>query len=257
MKETISKFAPGTMILLLGIGLLGFAITNDQDTIFITASISIALAGIITLLNASHFITNTSAIGIAVGLLFIVGYLTYENYVSIDTPIQFMKEKQIKYAAVIQSLKDLRQAELTYKKKNQKFIGNMDTLMHFLSNDSVAMVIKDGEIPDSLAGNELRAIELGIIIRDTVMYLAKDIAFNSDYLLTRDSHYPIDLETLRYVPHSENVDFLVDAGEIVRSSGAKVQVFEITDAAPFDPKDVMKVGSMIDPTTSGNWKEEK
>lgn len=257
MKENISKYAPGAFIVLLGIGLLGFGSSGGQNGVFLIASVCIAIVGIITLLNAKGTINNKASIGVAGVLLLISGFLAYQNYQSIDEPIQFMKKKQIRYAAVIQNLKDLRQVELTYKKEHQKFCGSMDTLMNFLENDSVVMVVMDGEIPDSLAGNEAEAIALGIIIRDTTLYPAMDIAFNDEYMGTRDTKYPLDIATLKYVPHTENVEFSIEAGEITRSSGAKVQVFEIIDAAPFDVSDVMKVGSMVDPTTSGNWKEEK
>lgn len=257
MKENISKYAPGAFIILLGIGLLGFGSSGGQNGVFLIASISIAVAGIITILNAHGTINNKASMGVAAVLLVLSGYLAYQNYHSIDEPIQFMKKKQIRYAAVIQNLKDLRQVELTYKKENLKFCANMDSLMDFLANDSVTMVIMEGDIPDSLTGNEAEAIRLGIIVRDTTMYPAMEIAFDEEYMATRDAKYPLDINTLRYIPHTDNVEFKVDAGEITRSSGAKVQVFEITDAAPFDPNDVMKVGSMVDPTTSGNWKEEK
>ena len=257
MKENISKYAPGAFIILLGIGLLGFGQSKDQNTIFLIASASIFIAGVITLLNAKGIINNKISIAVAGVLLILSGFLAFQNYNSIDEPIQFMRKKQVRYAAVIQSLKDLRQVELTYKKENGRFCGNIDTLMNFLATDSVTMVIMDGNLPDSLIGNEAEAIALGIITRDTTLYPAMDIAFNSEYTATRDKKYPLNTNTLAYVPFTENVKFSVSAGEIKRSSGATVQVFEIIDAAPFDPKDVMKVGSMVDPSTSGNWKEEK
>ena len=257
MKETISKYAPGAFIILLGLGLLGFGGSGGQNGVFLFASISIVIAGIITLLNAKGIITNKLSLGAAAVLLLLSGYLAVQNYNSIDEPIQFMKKKQARYAAVIQNLKDLRQVQLTYKKENQKFCNSMDTLMDFLANDSVTMVIMDGEVPDSLLGNEAEAIALGIIVRDTTLHPAMNITFNDEYMSTRDAKFPLDVATLKYVPFSDNVEFSVEAGEITRSSGAKVQVFEIIDSAPFDKTDVMKVGSMVDPTTSGNWKEEK
>lgn len=257
MKEKISKFAPGAFITLLGIGLFGFGISADQNGVFLIASASILIGGLITILNAQGIINNKSSLGVAAVLVLISGFLVVQNYNSIDEPIQFMKKKQVRYAAVIQSLKDLRQIELTYKKENNEFCANMDSLMAFLENDSVTIIVKDGDLPDSLVGKEALAIELGIISRDTVLTPAIEIAFGPDYMKTRDSKYPLELNTLRYVPFSENVEFNIDAGEIVRSSGAKVKVFEISDAAPFDKTDIMRVGSMSDPTTSGNWKEEK
>lgn len=255
MKESISKFAPGAFIFILGIGLLGFGASSGQNGIFLIAGASIAIAGIVTALNSAGIITNKISLGVAGVLLVLSGYLAFANYKSIDTPIQFMKEKHVRYASVIQSLKDLRQVELTYKKENKKFCANMDSLVDFLQNDSVIMVKMFGDVPDSLTEDE--ALQMGIIRRDTTQYPAFDIAFNADYMETRDNKYPLDINTLRYVPFTDNIEFTVDAGEITRSSGAKVQVFEIADAAPFDENDVMIVGSMVDPTTSGNWKEEK
>lgn len=255
MKDSISKFAPGVFIILLGIGLVWFGSSSGQNQVFLIAGISILIAGAITLLNALGKISNKIAMGIAAVLLLLSGYLSYANYHSIDEPIQFMRKKQMIYAEVIQSLKDLRQAELTYKKENKVFCGSMDTLINFLQNDSVHMVKMYGNVPDTLT--EAEALEQGIIRRDTTLHPAMEITFNEEYLKTRDPKHPLNVETLRYVPHSNNIEFSIQAGEITRLSGAKVQVFEIIDAAPFDETDVMKVGSMIDPSTSGNWKEEK
>jgi hypothetical protein len=255
MKESISKFAPGAFILILGLGLLGFGSSSDQNGIFLIAGASIAIAGVVTLLNGAGIITNKISIGVAGLLLLLAIYLATANYKSIDEPIQFMKEKQVRYAEVIQNLKDLRQVELTFKKENKKFCGDMDSLMNFIQHDSVFMVKKYGNVPDSLT--ETQAIEMGIFRLDTTLYPAVEIAFNEEYMETRNNKYKLDLNTMRYVPFSENVEFSVNAGQITRTSGAKVQVFEIADAAPFDAKDVMSVGSMIDPTTSGNWKEER
>jgi len=232
-----------------------FGVSSDQNSIFLMAGASIAIAGVIAILNAVGLISNKTSLIVALVLLLLSGYLGFANYHSIDEPIQFMKEKQHRYAEVIQNLKDLREIELAYKKQNSVFCGNMDTLMNFLRYDTVITMIKDGEVPDGMT--EAQALDSGIIVRDTVPVAAFDIAFNENYLASRDKKYPLDIDKLRYVPFSDNVEFEIDAGEIVRSSGAKVQVFEIIDAAPFDITDVMKVGSMVDPTTAGNWKEEK
>lgn len=255
MKEKISKIGPGASIVILGLVLLIFGSSSGQNGTFLIAGASITLAGIVTLLNGMGIITNKMTTGIAGVLVLISGYLAYANYDSIDTPIQFMKEKQKRYAGVIQNLKDLRQVEIAYKKQNKKFCGSMDTLMDFLSYDSVVIVKMTGVVPDTLT--EVQALELGIITRDTSLIPASEIAFDNKYLETRDSKFKLDLASLRYVPFTENIEFDIAAGEITRLSGAKVQVFEIKDAQPFDPADVMIVGSMIDPTTSGNWKEEK
>lgn len=255
MKENISKFAPPVVMILIGLGLAIVGFSTKQNGLFISASVAIAFGGVITLLNAIGIITNKASLGVAGLLALVSAYFAYANYNSIDGPIQFNKEKKARYAYVIQNLKDLREIELAYKKEHKKFCPSMDTLIQFAMYDSVYTVKMFGDVPDSLT--ESQALEQGIIRRDTTLVAAKDFAFNSDYLETRAKNMPLDIEKLRYVPFTENVEFEIDAGEITRSSGAKVQVFQITDAQPFDKNDVMKVGSMTDPSTAGNWKEEK
>ena len=168
MKETISRFAPPTFLIVLGLGLVITAFTSNQNALFITAGFSIIVAGLITLLNAMGFITNKTAMMIAIVLIGLAGYLGFANYKSIDGPIQFNKEKKIRYAEVIQNLKDLREVELAYKKEHKVFCGSMDTLMNFLKNDSVYMVKMFGNVPDTLT--EAEALEQGIIRRDTTLF---------------------------------------------------------------------------------------
>lgn len=255
MKENISKFAPPVFMILLGVGLLAVGITSKQNTLFLSASGAIMLGGLVTLLNALGIINNKASLGVAGALALVSAYFAFANYKSIDGPIQFNKEKKERYAYVIQNLKDLREIEQAYKKEHKKYCASMDTLIQFALTDSVYTVKMFGDVPDTLT--EAEALEQGIIRRDTTLVPAKDFAFNPDYMATRANNIPLDIENLRYVPFTENVEFDIDAGEITRSSGAKVQVFEIKDAQPFDKNDVMKVGSMTDPTTAGNWKEEK
>jgi hypothetical protein len=255
MKENISKFAPPVVMILMGLGLAIVGFMTMQNGLFISASVAVAFGGIITLLNATGIITNKASLGVAGLLALVSAYFAYANFTSIDGPIQFNKEKKVRYAHVIQNLKDLREIELAFKKEHKKFCPNMDTLIQFALYDSVYTVKMFGDVPDSLT--ESQALEQGIIKRDTSLIAAKDFAFSPEYLKTRAKNMPLDIENLRFIPFTENAVFDIDAGEITRSSGAKVQVFQITDAQPFDKYDVMKVGSMTDPSTAGNWKEEK
>ncbi len=44
----------------------------------------------------------------------------------------------------------------------------------------------------------------------------------------------------------------MNAGKIEKGN-VMVNVFEVVDTKPFDPKQVLKVGSMTEPTNAGNW----
>ncbi|HBH06758.1 MAG TPA: hypothetical protein DDX92_09160 [Flavobacteriales bacterium] len=255
MKDLISKFAPAAFVTLLGIIVLVWGSVGEQNAQFMLGGAAIVLAGLIVLLNALGVISNTLSYA-ASGFMFVIAiYLGYNNYVSIEEPIRFMQEKNKRYSAVIQSLKDIREIQVAFKKENGKYIADFDTLLNFAQNDSVTIVKMFGNVPDTLT--EFEALELGIITRDTSRVPAYGQIFNPEYMETRDPRWKLEVSNLRYVPFTDKKEFEMATGTVERGSGIKVQVFQVVDSAPFDPEDVMQVGSLVDPTTAGNWKEEK
>ncbi|SMO36972.1 hypothetical protein SAMN06265379_101325 [Saccharicrinis carchari] len=145
-----------------------------------------------------------------------LGYFCVE---SINRPIRFIKNQKMRSEAVIKRLKDIRTAEIAYKSTKEKFTGNFDSLIHFVKNDSLKLVKKEGSLSDSLieAGwTEEKALELGMIKRDTMLVSVLDSLFGKQY--------PID--SLRYVPFTDGEEFILEAGVVETGSGVKVQVFE-------------------------------
>lgn len=147
--------------------------------------------------------------------IIILGYLVIE---SIMEPIRFNKEKKKRENATIRNLKDIRTAQIAYKAKYGKYIGNFDTLISFVKFDSFPVVKAIGRISDSLwdeGVTEKEAIKMGIIIRDTSYVSVLDSIFSDTY--------PID--SLRFIPYSEE-EFFLDATKIETASKVKVNVFE-------------------------------
>ena len=147
----------------------------------------------------------------------ILGYLIYA---SIQEPIQFEKGKKVRYDATIERLKDIRKAELAYKGVYGKFTGSWDTLINFLEKESVISVRKIGELTDSMneAGiTEKKAIELGLIISDSIRVNAKEATFGKDY----------NVKDLKFIPiPGEPAEFHLGATIIITGSGIGVPVFE-------------------------------
>jgi hypothetical protein len=170
----------------------------------------------------------------------VLGYMLYET---IAEPIRFQKEKEKRYAKVIERLKQIRTAELTYREVKGKYCGNFDSLIYFLKHDSLPLVKKIGMIPDSLLDSltEEEAVRKGLIVRDTVYIPVLDSILKG-----------VDVDSIRCVPYTNGAEFTLKAGEI-EVSGTKQPVFEAVDSKPFDPSDVLKVGSMEEVSTSGNW----
>jgi len=154
-------------------------------------------------------------------LLFIAAVaLTYFIYRSIQRPIEFGKAKDARYEATVAKLKDIRKAELAYKDVYGQFCGSWDTLINFVSTDSVRNVKAIGELTDSMIEakiSEKKAIAMGLIIRDTVKVSVIDALFGGNY----------DANSLRYVPvPGEPTEFHLGQTVITTGSGIKVPVFE-------------------------------
>lgn len=151
---------------------------------------------------------------------------------SIYLPIQFNQEKQYRYGFVIQRLKDIRTAQLAYKSVNGKYTSDFDTLIDFVKTGKFTAIKSIGNVEDSTA----------VIIRDTIFIPVRDSIFPSDYAV----------DSLPFIPFGEGAKFEMKSGEIEKGK-VMVKVFEVVDTKPFDPKQVLRVGSMTEPSNAGNW----
>ena len=189
--------------------------------------------------------------------------LAYFVYSSINSEVEFQQVAKVRVAENVQKLKDLRQVQIAYKKVNNTYSNNFESLIDFLENDSMAIVKAIGETPDSLT--DAQALELGIISRDTAYVLAKETVFDEAYLSSRNEKFPLDLSALTTVPHSDQ-NYSVDAG-MVEKGKVVVQVFEISttfgavftgldaENKSFELGNLLKVGSMDEASLNGNWGE--
>ena len=178
---------------------------------------------------------------ISIILLVVIVVLLYFAYESIMGPIRWRSEKEMRHSKIIERLKDGRKAQMAYYEKYMKYSGNWDSLINFIKFDSMPMVRAVGSVPDTLT--EADALKMGLIVRDTFFVAVLDTVFGKGY--------PVD--SLKHIPYAKSGIFFIGAGEITTGSGVKVKVFEMRDTEPFDPFDVMRVGSLKEATTSGNW----
>ena len=200
---------------------------------------------------------------IQIALLAVIIVLVYFVINSIMAPVRFNKEKKIREFKVIEKLKDIRTAQLTYKSVYGQYTGDFDTLIDFVNNGELPIVLKKGTVPDSLTTEE--ALELGLITRDTTMIFVKDSLFKNIENFV--------IENIQYVPFTDRkVNFTLAAGKIERSS-VMVPIFEAMvhndvilqgldrqmvrnlnqKLEDIEKYPGLKVGSMIEPSTDGNW----
>ena len=186
-------------------------------------------------------------------VIIVLGYMVYE---SINKPVRFKKERAQREVEVVQRLKDIRSAQSIFKQANNSYTPSFDSLIAFL---------KSGEIP---------VVKLVPDPEDTTF--TKTISDTLGYVKVLDSLFgkrkSFNVDNIRYIPFSDGVEFEMDAGSIDRG-GVTVSVFEVK--APFmaylkgleeqriyniiageediDKYPGLKVGSMTEPSTDGNW----
>tara|TARA_B100001758_G_C18314746_1_gene559861 strand:- start:195 stop:812 length:618 start_codon:yes stop_codon:yes gene_type:complete len=189
--------------------------------------------------------------------------LVYFVYNSISSEVKFQKISKVRLEENIQKLKDLRQVQISYKKVNNTYANNFESLIDFLENDSMPIVKAIGETPDTLT--DAQALELNIISRDTTYVLAKETVFDAAYINSREKRFPLDINNLISVPNSE-LNYLIDAGQVEKGK-VLVQVFEISttygailsgldaENKGYDLNSLLKVGSMDEASLNGNWGE--
>ncbi len=190
---------------------------------------------------------------IQIVMVVVILVLVYLIYDSIMEPVRFNQEVARREAAIIQRLKDIRTVQVSHRSRYQRFLGDLDSLIYFVRNDSLPIIRAIGTVPDSLTESE--AVRLGIVQRDTMWMPARDT-------LLRRSRYPLD--SLPYIPYSGGRKFALSADFIERGL-VRLPVFEVYTVPEHYLKDIdiwrtyytrmggLKVGSLVEASTDGNW----
>ncbi|MEZ4779326.1 MAG: hypothetical protein R2786_08105 [Flavobacteriaceae bacterium] len=207
---------------------------------------------------------------ISILLLALCGYLGYQLYNSIIGPVHFNKVKEERYVKVIAKLKDIKAAQLAYQELNGKFSGNFDSLVQFLDTAKFAITSRRDTSYADVAKNKafgLDPIKGGYYIEDVIIDTLRFTSIK-DSLYKKTDRY----KTMMNVPDTDKT-FELKAGKIEKNDGsysvfeAKVSKDVILEGLDKDliaqEKQVnsvdgvngafIKVGSMEDVNTSGNW----
>ncbi len=183
--------------------------------------------------------------------------LVYIIYESVMTPVRFNKEKDKRYVTVIERLKEIREAQRIFKTANERYAADFDTLIMFLDTFQIPVVKM---VPDPEDTTFTRSI------KDTIGFVsALDSLFGNKTNFTAKH-----LSIIPFAPN--NTRFTLDAGNI-NKGGYTVPVFEakalnsdilagldeqmirnLNDKAiQIDKFPGLKVGSMEEVSTDGNW----
>lgn len=186
-------------------------------------------------------------------IIIVLAYLIYE---SIMSPVRFNQAVTEREKKVIQRLTDIRDSQQFYKRQHNKYAGSFDSLFVFLRTGEIPVI---SIIPDP---NDTTFTKT---INDTLGYVKV-----ADSLFSKKRNFTLD--SLRYIPFSDFKEFELAAGEIDRG-GLNVAVFEakahyttflngldkqlivnlIKSKEDIERYPGLRVGSMEEPSTDGNW----
>ncbi|MGB3343062.1 MAG: hypothetical protein WBA61_04045 [Aequorivita sp.] len=206
---------------------------------------------------------------IQIVLWIVIIFLGWKLYNSIMGPVEFNKTKEARYAKVIQNLKDIQASELAHKEITGSFTGSFDSLVNFIETAKFAITQRRDTSYADVAKNRAFGISEGYYIEKV---LIDTLGFTpvKDSLFGTSDRY----KTMMNVP-VEGVDakFELKAGTIERNNAiysvfeAKVpkrvvlhdldkdllmQEEQVLSVDGVNGPDI-KVGSMEDVNTAGNW----
>lgn len=200
-------------------------------------------------------------------LFAIIVFLAWQVVKSIQAPIKFGNEQKAREAKVVERLIDIRNAEVLYKNANNKYTANFDSLILFCQNAEIPIV---KIVPDPTDTTFTRTIN------DTIGYVKVMDSIKS-------KREDFNIKDIKFVPFSNpQQQFELESGNIDRN-GIKIPVFEArtpyevylaTPGTAFSEKEWkqrvdnakaekesinryagLKVGSMEEATTDGNWEK--
>lgn len=213
--------------------------------------------------------------------------MAYMCYSSIMTPIEFNESKAVRDNAVIQRLKDIRKAQVQYKELYGHYTSSFDTLLNFINNEQIPVVMKLGELSDQQLEKGLNdSIALALSTpEEAAKYGIEDLDQFKENFRRDTSYVPVKksvfgdnypgLDSLAYVPFTGGTQkFEMATGEYVTKSNTKIPLFEAKvpykvylnglnkqeiinlnkQAETLDRYQGLKVGDIVESNNNaGNW----
>lgn len=195
-------------------------------------------------------------------LLFLAIFLGYKIYMGIMEPINFNKNKVVRYAKVVDNLKIIRDAEVKYYEATGNYTKDKNLLIKFVDSASLALTVTKTIVETVNKGGGITD-EVEIRVTDTIGYEPVLKYFkNRDY------------KNMFKVPGLKGVEYELEVGTVEKVQGLVVPTFmaktskkpllegmneslvkqelEIMDTDQIKGEYV-SVGSLDEVTTAGNW----
>jgi hypothetical protein len=198
-------------------------------------------------------------------LLVLAVFLVYKIYDGVMRPINFNKEKKVRFAKVIESLKIIRDAEIAYYEVNGNYTDKEDVLISFIDTAKRAIVEMRDTVLKVNKGTKWQPVMVDVEkrVKDTIAYEPILAQFQDR-----------DYKNMFSVPGVDGKKFDLQVGFVEKIAGLQVPVFEAKtekeailkgmdrslvkqekEAITTDEikGEFVSVGSLSEVTTGGNW----
>jgi hypothetical protein len=175
-------------------------------------------------------------------LIAAIGLLVFLCWKSIQGPIDFNVQSQIRNEAVKQRLIDIRTAQVAFREVKGEYTASFDSLINFVKNGKVALLQKHGDLTEEQMESGMTETKaLKIISSGKVADIKKAGLWdekNNKPQLQRDSIFVSVVEnrfsnrrnftpdSLVYVPYGNGAKFEMATDTLNTSSGFSINVFE-------------------------------
>lgn len=196
----------------------------------------------------------------------VIGVLGYLTYNAVYGPVEFNKVRDERYVDVVEKMKNIRDVELAHREINGDYVGNFEDMIKFI--DTAEYIITQRKDTTYLDEEYRKTYGVDQYIEDVVI---DTLGFASvkDSIFGTSERY----REIMYIPHTDNKEFEIEAGYL-EEDGDSIPVFEVRASKDLiladqnkdlvvqekqtksvdgvDGSDI-KVGSMKQTNTSGNW----
>ena len=205
---------------------------------------------------------------VMIALWVVIGFLAYSTFMSIYKPIQFNQIKNKRYAIVIESLKDIRDAQLAHKQVTGRFANNFDNLIKFIDTAEFTITQRrDSTIIDEELTKRFGGVEMtkDIVVIDTLGFVSvKDSLFKNDNRYKAMMDVPVGQEGAKFELKAgflEDKDIKIPVFEalvkksVILNDQDKDLINQENQVVSVEGVngDALKVGSMDEVKTTGNW----
>ena len=199
---------------------------------------------------------STVSVILKVALSLLIVFLAYKLYAIIQEPIRYQEIKTKRYNQVKLRLEQIRDAQKIHREVFDGFTADLDRLIAFVDTGRKPIVLRKDSSFTYYDETYRKDMTKDTIVKRIIGYEKVQKSFPTSF----------QPEDLRYIPFSNQQEFKMDAGKVTIND-VTVPVFEaaapdtlifhdmIDDYDRYIEKDhVLKVGSLTEPTLSGNWK---